>query len=397
MNKDKEDFENEDFSIVLGGPFFQLLRKVKLSGNALEDAKKRTLTLALFTWLPLLILSFITGKALSGSATVPFIEDIAVHIRYLVAVPIMIFAELLVHQRMRVVVKQFIDRKIIPEDKLEKFHAAIHSALRLRNSILAESLLIAFVYIVGVHFIWRPFAIIDTNAWYSHSSPEGNKLTLAGFWFGYISNPLFQFLILRWYYRIFIWSRFLWQVSRIQLNLNPLHPDKVGGLGFLSEIDSAFLPLAMVHGAVLSGLIADRILHLNASLLDFKVELVVIVLLVWLLLLLPLLLFTGQLAHTKRKGIVTYGQLGSKYVQDFDKKWMQASTSHDEALIGSADIQSLADLSNSYEVVRKMQLAPITKETLISLTAMTLLPVLPLVLTMMPIEELAKKLVEILL
>ncbi len=229
--------EEENFSIVLGGPFFQLLRRAKLSGNALEEAKKRTLILSLLTWLPLLIFSFIAGKAISGSGTVPFLEDIGVHIRYLVALPLMIFAELLIHQRMRTVVKQFIERKIIPEDQLEKFNAAIKSAFKMRNSLFAEAAIIIFVYVIGVHFIWRPYALLDASAWYTDATPEGNKLTLAGIWFGYVSTPLFQFLILRWYYRIFIWSRFLFQVSKIKLNINSLHPDRVGGLGFLAEID----------------------------------------------------------------------------------------------------------------------------------------------------------------
>jgi hypothetical protein len=176
-----------------------------------------------------------------------------------------------------------------------------------------------------------------------------------------------------------------------------LHPDRIGGLGFLSEIDSAFIPLALVHGVVLSGLIADRIFHLNAILTDFKIEISVIVCLVWIILLLPLLFFTGQLAHSKRKGILKYGQLSSRYVRDFDKKWLRDGNDSKEELIGSADIQSLADLANSYEVVRKMQMTPITKETLITLGAMTLLPVLPLALTLMPLEELAKKIIEILL
>jgi hypothetical protein len=396
-NSSEPKNENQDFSIVLGGPFFQLLLKAKLSGNALEQVKKRALILALFTWLPLLILSFISGKALSGSATIPFIEDIAVHIRYLVVVPLMIFAELLTHHRMHIVVKQFISRKLIPEHAIEKFHTAINSALKLRNSLFAEAAIVVSVYIIGIHFVWRPIAILDASAWYTSSDGEGNQLTLAGFWFGYISNPLFQFLLLRWYYRIFIWSRFLWQVSRIKLNLNSLHPDKLAGLGFLSEIDAAFLPLAMLHGAGLAALIADRILHANASVLDFKVEIVVIVLLVLVLFLVPLLFFSRQLAYSKRKGIIHYGKLGSEYVAEFEKKWLNESKPKDEAFIGSADIQSLADLSNSYNIVHEMQISPIKKETILTLAAMTLLPVLPLVLTLMPLEELAKKLFEIII
>jgi hypothetical protein len=58
---------------------------------------------------------------------------------------------------------------------------------------------------------------------------------------------------LRWYFRIFIWMRFLWQVSRIELSLVPTHPDRVGGMGFLGNTVYAFTPLAVAHGAQLAG------------------------------------------------------------------------------------------------------------------------------------------------
>ena len=64
--------------------------------------------------------------------------------------------------------------------------------------------------------------------------------------------------------------------------------------------------------------------------------------------------------------------------------------------MGSGDIQSLADLGNSYEVVRTMRIAPITKEAIFRLAAATLAPMVPLLLTMMPLEELLKMLFGIL-
>jgi hypothetical protein len=67
----------------------------------------------------------------------------------------------------------------------------------------------------------------------------------------------------------------------------------------------------------------------------------------------------------------------------------------DESLVGSGDIQSLADLSNSFEVVRTMRIAPVTMEALLRLVAATLMPLVPLALTMMSLEELLKRLIGI--
>ena len=78
-------------------------------------------------------------------------------------------------------------------------------------------------------------------------------------------------------------------------------------------------------------------------------------------------------------------------------QWPTATFGPDEPLVGSADIQSLGDLGNAYEVVRGMRFAPITRDAVVQLAVITLLPVAPLLLTMISWEELLKRLLEVLL
>ena len=388
--------ERQDFSLVLGGPLFQLLRRSHLSDNALELMRRRIIVIVLLAWMPLLALSALEGQALGGRAAVPFLLDVEVHVKFLLALPLLIIAELVVHQRMRFVVRQFLERNLIPEAALSCFDSAIKSAFRLRNSVLAEVLLIAFVYVFGVLLIWRHYTALSTATWYGVPTAEGLKLSLTGAWYAYVSLPLYQFLLVRWYYRIFIWMRFLWQVSRIELSLIPTHPDRVGGLGFLANTVYAFMPLAVAHGAMLAGLIANRIFYVGAALPEFKIEIAVMVVFQLCIALGPLLVFAPQLAQAKRTGNREYGALAERYVREFDAKWLRGGAPADEPLVGSGDIQSLADLVNSFEVVRTMQVAPITRDALLRLVAATLVPVVPLALTMMPFEELLKGLLGIL-
>jgi hypothetical protein len=387
--------KSTDFSLVLGGPLFQLFRKAHLTGDALELVRRRILLISLLTWLPLLVLSVIEGQALGGSAAVPFLLDVEVHIKFLIVLPLLIIAELVVHQRMRFVVKQFLERHLIAENNLRRFDAAIASAFRLRNSVLGEVLLIAFVYVVGVLIIWRQYTALATATWYAVPTGEGLKLSLSGMWYVYVSVPILQFLLMRWYFRIFIWARFLWQVSRLGLSLVPTHPDHVGGLGFLSGTAYAFTPLAVAHGGLVAGVIANRIFYLGASLPQFKIEIAVLVVFLLCIVFGPFLVFTPQLAEAKRKGNREYGTLAERYVREFDAKWLRGGAPAGEPLVGSGDIQSLADLSNSFEVVRTMGIAPITKQAIVQLVAATLVPIVPLALTMMPLEELLKKLIGI--
>jgi hypothetical protein len=309
--------ERQDFSLVLGGPLFQLLRRSHLAGDALELLRQRILLITLIAWLPLLVLSLVEGEALGGRAAVPFLLDIEVHVRFLIALPLLIVAELVVHQRMRFVLRQFLERNLIPQNALPRFENAIASAFRLRNSVLAEVLLIVFVYVVGILLIWRHYVALSTDTWYAVPTIEGLKLSVTGAWYGYVSLPIYQFLLMRWYYRMFIWSRFLWQVSRIELSIVPTHPDRVGGLGFLANTVYAFMPLAVAHGAMLAGPIANRIFYLGAALPEWKVEIGVLVVFLLCLVLGPLLVFAPQLAQAKRIGNREYGKLAERYVREF--------------------------------------------------------------------------------
>jgi hypothetical protein len=92
--------ESTDFSLVLGGPVFQLFRKSHLAGDGLELVHRRLLVITLVAWLPLLLLSALSPS--TGSlGRLSFLHDVEAHVRFLIALPVLIAAELLVHSRIR--------------------------------------------------------------------------------------------------------------------------------------------------------------------------------------------------------------------------------------------------------------------------------------------------------
>ena len=384
--------DSEDFSLVHGGPLFQLFLRAHLSSDAMTLVGRRIVTFVLITWVPLLVGSALDGHLLDGRVAVPFLLDVETHVRFLIVVPLLLAAELAVHQRLRSVTRTFLERNLIPVAAMPRFDAAVTSAFRLRNSVLAEVLLLVFVYAVGVLVVWRRYTALDTSTWYATVSDVGSTLSSAGMWYAYVALPIFQFLLLRWYFRLLVWIRFLWQVSRIDLALVPTHPDQLGGLGFLGNTVYAFSVLLVAHGAMLAAQIANRSFFVGAALRDFKVEIAVLAAFLMFVVFGPLLVFSPQLARAKRRGLIEYGTLAEHYVRDFDGKWLRGRAPEGEPLLGSADVQSLADMGNSFAVVRTMRLVPITRDAVLEVAACVLVPLLPLLLTVMPLEELMKRL-----
>lgn len=180
-------------------------------------------------------------------------------------------------------------------------------------------------------------------------------------------------------------------MSRLDLYLMSTNPDKAGGLGFLAQSSAAFVPFLLAQWALLSAMIAERILYQWAELLAFKLEIVVYIVFLMGLLLGPFTVLALQLAQYKRDGLLDYGTLASRYVREFDSKWLRDAADNEESFIGIADIQSMADLNNSFEVIKSLQLFPFYKQTLMQLA------LLPLLLTIISVKDLLKRLIGILL
>ncbi len=383
-----------DFSLVAGGPLYRLLRRARLSGGSLEGVRRRIVVMVLLMWVPLLILSVAEGHAWGAGVALPFLQDIETHLRILVAVPLLIAAEVMVHRSLLPIVRAFPGNGLLRADARPQFDAAIDSALRLRNSAVIELLLIAFVYTVALPFVWRDQLAMQVNSWYATVANGELQPTYAGWWLGLVCMPIIQFLMLRWFFRIFIWARFLRQVARTRLDLEPTHPDGTAGLLFLARSGRAYRLLLLAVGAMLSGTIANRIFHAGAMLPQFKVEIVGIVAVFVFIVLGPLVVFYPQLRAARRRGMMEYGTLGQSYAREFNAKWVRGPNPAGEPLLGSPDIQSLADLRNGFEVVQGIRLVPFTMKNVTSLAATMLLPVAPLLLTMISVEQLIDRLLK---
>jgi hypothetical protein len=242
-------------------------------------------------------------------------------------------------------------------------------------------LVVAFFPVFLFQHEWKVAAV---SSW--HTSQHG--LTSAGWWFAAISAPLMRFMLYRWIFRYLIWALLLWRISRLNLHLMPTHPDRAAGLDFLSLTQARFGILFCALGCIFAGQVVNSLVHEGAPLASFKFLMAGFLALSLIVGLLPLTLLAPKLMQVRRAGLREYGRLGHQYTEAFDRKWVHTQEQPAEPLLGTGDIQSLADLGNSYAVVQEMEIAPISKRLVVQLAVQAGLPLVPAIVLGTPTSEL---------
>jgi hypothetical protein len=348
-------------------------------------------------WFPLLILATIEGHSLGSTGGIPFLLDYVVHSRFLIAVPLLVIAEAIVGQKIRGAVRYFQDAEIIAGDDLPRLKAAAEEAVQNRDSVVMELVLLFAVYAWAIIQLFMAGHLFgEGRTWQGVTTNTGEVLSLAGWWFRLVSLPIFQFLWLRWIWRIVLWSKFLRSVSRMPLRLTPTHPDAAGGLSFLGRAHGSFGLIGFSLGVGLAAVFARTMLVERVTLLTLRIPVATFVLLCLAVFLGPLLAFTPVLIRVKRKGLNDYGKIALAYGRQFDEKWVQGGVPSDGQALGSADIQSLADMVNSYEAVRKMSIVPVDRKTVFKIAAASVAPMVPLAFLEIPADEVIKILLKVL-
>jgi len=377
----------ESFSLTRGGPFHRILVRLGRAGNERRRVINRALFATLVTWLPLLVLSLVQKVAYGSQVNIPFLHDFAVNARFLIALPIMILAESGIDRKWRTLVLEFLRSGLVNEGELLSFGSVIEKTIRLRDRVFPEVAMIVAVYLSPIFLGKTELLMSGISNW--HTTAAG-AMTYAGWWFRLVSTPIFRFLLLRWFWRMFLWTTFLWRASRINLFLVATHTDMAAGLGFLSEGQKAFSSIVFAGGVVMAGSIANAIAYQDATLASEKFPMIIYGVLAVIVLVVPLLVVAPVLLNTKKRALLEYGALVTKHNQLFQTKWVRQHYDPHDNLLGNPDASSLADLGTSFSVVRQMRLVPVTKPTLITLALAAALPMVPVVVFATPTSELLR-------
>ncbi len=376
-----------DFSL-LGGPLHRLGSRLGLVRGG-TNTIALGLALAAFLWTVLFVLTLIEGI----SDQVFSLSLIGSHVRLLVVIPLFFVCEAWIDPMFTTFVREIARTEVVPKAKLPALKSEIERIARWKDSWLPEAAFLLAAVLLPL--IAPQLHVAGSSAAYEPSQ-IGGAMTLTGEWYWVVCMTVFRFLMLRWLWRLGLWCFFLWRVSKLELRLVPTHPDGAAGLGYLEVVHSQFAPLIFAISAVEAASLAEQIsagtMPFEGIYLGFAIVLVVNA----VLFLGPLCIFAPKLWLARVKGLSDYMALASRYVIDFDRKWLGPDPGQREPLLGTADLQSLADLNNSVGVVSDMRLVPVSQRMLLFFAAAALVPMLPLVLFKFPIDVLAAKLVNML-
>ena len=383
------------FSLVVGGPFHTVLRRLGLLGADQLPTWRAAIGLALFAWLPLALLAVAQSLVDDRYSGWGFFTDWTVHARYLVAIGAMIATERYADGRLAILAREFREAQLLSDDGLPAFAAALAVADRRSSSMLAEGIILAAA------LAWSDFAVpyavtLAGSSWEGTLVAGEVVLSWAGEFARFVSNPLFLFLVLRWFWRFFVWTVLLYRISRLPLQLAPLHPDRSAGLGFLTIYPGVFRGFVFALSCVAaSTMLKDLAVERHSS------ETIWIALAAWIAFILmlflgPLLVFVGPLFALREKALLEYGRLANRHHLAFHRKWIGEARSGEE-IMGSPDASSASDLNASVQAVRELRVVPLDIATVIQLALAAGIPLLAVAATQIPLVDLAKLIVGMIL
>jgi hypothetical protein len=370
------------------GPYAWLPAVLPLGKTITQGAWLLALLTAVIGWLPLLLLSSVEGLALSANPRESFLLDLSSYARYVVASPIFVLAGSIYRPYLTSAVRQLVDTGIIGEADLPAYRRLVESTRALLVSHWVELLLLVIAVVVSVMIV--PMYPGDQSSWFSPLRNGQSHRSLAGWWRTLVSQPLFLSLTLVWIWRALVWVRFVARISGLDLRLVASHPDRLGGLRFMMLPLRGFAVLAFGIGAIVASDIAEKVLIDGRPLAAYKYVIGTQVVATLIFFGGPLLVLMRPLTTLKARGTLDYGRLATEVGHEFERKWIARNGEASPQALDSPDFSATTDLFAIAANVRGINLFVLDMELTLALVLASLLPYLPLILAVMPFDEIVR-------
>jgi hypothetical protein len=353
--------------------------------NASSTTLIRAATATAIAWLPPAILSAFRGTHVFLS----FLTDYAVLTRFLIVIPILVLGDQPLHARYQLVAHHF-EATMIRDDEKARFNSQWRSHETLRDTIIVRAILI--------------LASVALAAWFSeYLHPEGSEFldwsrggggfrsfSLAATWEIFVSYPILAYFTLHWVWKQIIWSRFLRSATHLHLRLIAVHPDHLGGLGFLEASLLAQLPFSFCLGVGLAGAIANRVFHEGQKVMAYRFLAPVLIAVALLISIAPYLLFTPTLIQMRRKGMLRYGALASAIGEKFERKWLDRDDNLDDDALTTSEFAPTRNLYGIVDYIDDIRVVPVSLINVYLFVIAALVPCIPVFIAAIPFSVLMK-------
>ena len=379
-----------EFSLICGGPFYKFRKTIGFVPEQSLTLAKRTAILVAAIWLPTVIGAVAENRLFPGESSDPLFRHFGVHARLLVAIPLLIFAEVVMERIVPPIVRQFTWAGLIVGRTQDEFINILRRAEKLRDSIWGKLLVGGAILSAIIVSLVHPI-LSDELAWAASGEGADLRIGFAGWWFLYVGRLIFVGLLTLWVWRLFVgWQLVRW-ISRLDLQLVPSHPDRAGGLGFVQHVSVADAWIVLAISAVLAGRWGHDVLYHGMHTDSLKLLVVAYALLVLLVFLGPLLLFSRNLRRFRRHALLQYSALVGTQGRLVHRKWIQGEEIGNPPILDSPELSCVTDTNAVFDAVEKMRTIPIGKEAVLPLLLAVAIPMLPVFAIEVPIKELLLK------
>lgn len=347
---------------------------------------RRVLLTVLVLWLPLAVLRGIQGQIMLVNPHDALLLDLRAHARYLIAGPLFVLAASVYLPQLAWAVRSFVAAGVIAKHDLPRYQALVASTARLLSSRLSGVAIVVFAYLVT--FSAGPALYVATSQW---AVSAGGELSLAGWWRVLVSQPLFLALWASWVWRVLLWGRFVWTVSRLDLRLVAGHPDRLGGLGFVVIPLRGFAILAFALGALTAGTVGEAVVFDGHLAVEYRYFIALHVLAVLAVFIGPLVPLAVPLLRLQARGTIEYGRLASNLGRQFEKRWIDAGRRDvDREALAASDFSATVDLYGLVSNAQSINPLVVEFRDVAMLVVAALLPFLPIVFAVIPLDQLVK-------
>lgn len=371
-------------SLVRGGPFYRVQEAIHLLTAERWNLGRRILLAICLGWVPLVLLTLFFKPDTIGS----LMRDYMVNFRLLIAVPILLAGQVMMDDVFRMMIAHIRDAELLPSPEEAKMDLTISRLIRLRDSFIAEAVIVAISYANMAGVMASRLAI--AQGWALSDVGSGYHLSSAGWYSVLVSQLIYRFLIGISLWKWCLWVFFLFRLSRLDLQLIPTHPDKHGGVGFLGMSPLAIAPTVFAICGAIGATWRTLILKHEAHLMNFKIDAFILLVIMLIVAMGPLVLLVPKLGRLYRQGILQYGTLGQLHSVDFHKKWILNRKGHEDELLTAPEISTLTDYASSYENVGKLLPFPLDRGGMIGLVLAIVIPLMPVVLAEVPFVTVVK-------